>query len=193
MSYNSSIPLVTDYMVNSQVQIKSNFQTINSVFAKNHVPLNATTQGMHSVLTFRAQTIDPTTTTDQVCLYTKTVGSDTVLFYAPNNSQTPIQLTYPSISTGLQSENPDVYIPEQYSYLAGPFVIYLGTITIANNTNVIVSPNTNLIYVGLTIKNPANTTTTPACATNISGNQFTVRFASSLSARLINYVAIGKP
>ncbi len=191
MSYNSSIPLVTDYMVNSQTQIKSNFQTINSVFAKNHAPLNSPIQGMHNTLTFRVQTTDPTTATDQVSLYTKTVGSDTVLFYAPSNSQTPIQLTYPSISTGLQSTDPDVYIPEQYSFLAGPFVVYLGTVTRANNTTVTVTPSTNLIYVGLIIKNPANTATTSACATNIVGNQFTVRFASSVSARLISYVAIG--
>jgi hypothetical protein len=191
MTYNPNIPLVTDYMVNSQTQIKSNFQTINSVFAKNHVLFNVPSQGMHNVLNFRAQTADPTTATDQVSLYTKTIGNDTVLFYAPSNSQTPIQLTYPSISTGLLSTDPDVFISQQYSFLAGPFVIYLGNITQADNTIVTLTPSTTLIYVGLVIITPSDLAKGAACATNILGNQFTVRLSNGVPAVLISYIAIG--
>ncbi len=153
MAYNPNIPQQTNRMVNSQVQIRTNFQTISSVFARNHVQFNSTNpgslQGMHNVLTFRAQTINPTTSTSQISLFTKTTGANTDLFYAPSNSQTPIQLTYPSISTGLLSEDPDVYLPDQYSFMAGPFVVYMGNFKKVDGSIVTLLPATTLIYVGL--------------------------------------------
>lgn len=198
MAYNPNIPVVTDYMVNSQVQIRSNFQTINSVFSKNHVRLNATeggdSQGMHNVLTLRTQSGDPVTTSSQIALYTKVVGSDIAIFYAPSSAQTPIQLTYPSISTGLQSTDPDVFLSRQYTFMAGPFVVYVGKLLELDGTVITLLPATTLIYVGLVGNGFLGTDKTAACATNVSGNQFTVRFSDTGAPPVkyqMYYLAIG--
>src|SRR4029077_18551507 len=124
LAYNPNIPQVTDNRTQSAGQILANFQTINRVFADNHIALTVTDNvpGRHSVLTMRPQSVDPTTTANNVALYNKIVSSVPELFFRPNNNQTPIQLTYPSISTGLASTNPDVYNTDQYTFLAGPFV-----------------------------------------------------------------------
>ncbi len=198
MSYNQNIPLVTDYMVISQPQIKANFQAINSVFARNHVRLNSETtgnsQGMHNVLTLRVQIGDPTTTVDQIALYTKLVAGNAMLFYRPSNNQTPIQLTYPSISVGLQSTQPDVYLPQQYSYVAGPFVVYIGVISVNDGDVITLSPTTTLLYVGLvTVASYAGAIGSSAAATSITGSQFTARVPSSIVSgpKLLYYLAVG--
>ncbi len=199
MSYNQNIPVATDYMVISRPQIKANFQVINQVFAKNHVALNATNpgnlQGMHSVLTFRANAnpaLDPATTANQIALYTKIISNNAVLFFRPSNSQTPIQLTYPSISTGLQSRNPDVWFDRQYSFLPGPFVFYLGILAVPDGTVITLTPSTTLIYVGLVLVGGLGSDKPSAAATNIAGNQFTVRFsAGSANPFFVYYIAIG--
>lgn len=200
MSYNQTIPVSTDYMVISRPQIKANFQAINQVFAQNHVPLNADTpgysQGMHPVITFRGSSnlaLDPATSVDQVALYTKIISSVPNLFYRPSNNQTAIQLTYPSLSTGLQSSNPDVYLPQQYSFMAGPFVFYFGGVASVDGTIVTLLPATTLLYVGL-INSVVFPTSSDdgAAATLIAGNQFTIRTAGTLG-HFTYYLAIGKP
>ena len=199
MSYNQNIPVSTDYMVISRPQIKGNFQAINQVFAKNHVNLNATypgqLQGMHRVLIFRANTnsaLDPPTTADQVALYTKIIANNAVLFYRPSNNQTPIQLTYPSISTGLQSQNPDVWLDRQYSFLAGPFVFYFGILHVTDGTVITLTPSTTLLYVSLVMLESLGSDKPSAAATNIAANQFTVRYsAGGINPLYVYYMAIG--
>ena len=194
-SFNPSIPIVSDFMLQSQPQIKANFQAISTAFAQNHKSLNNTDQGMHNVITFREQTVDPTTAANQVSLYTKSVSSAATLFYRPSSNQTPIQLTYPSISTGLQSTSPDVYFPEQYSFVAGPFVVYMGLLkNVTDGQAVNLLPVTNLIYVGLTTANAAfNIGNTAMIPTSIAGNQFIISTALSLFVpRDAYYIAIGK-
>lgn len=201
MSYNQTIPVATDYMVISRPQIKANFQAINQIFAKNHVQLNAdapgNSQGMHSVLSFRAAAnpaLDPATTADQIALYTKIISGSPALFFRPSNNQTPIQLTYPSISTGLQSTNPDVWLPRQYSFLAGPFVFYFGIVNVLDNTVITLTPTTTLLYVGLVMVGGLGSDKPSAAATNINvgGTKFTVRFsAGGINPFDVYYIAIG--
>lgn len=199
MSYNQNIPVSIDYMVVSRPQIKANFQAINQVFAKNHVNLNSTDpgnlQGMHRVLIFRANAnsaLDPATTVDQVALYTKIIANNAVLFYRPSNNQTPIQLTYPSISTGLQSKNPDVWLQRQYTFLAGPFVFYAGLLQVTDGTVITLTPVTTLLYVSLTMLESLGSDKPSAAATNIAANQFTVRYsAGGITPLDVFYIAIG--
>lgn len=198
MAYNPNIPVVTNYMTTSQRQIQSNFQIINSIFSKNHVPLNSDTpgnlQGMHDIITLRVSDNDPTTTSDQVALYTKLVNNVPTLFYRPNSDQTPIEMTYPSISTGLQSSDPDVYKSQQYSFLAGPFVFYIGSVLASDGDTVMLTPSTTLIYVGLVDNGGQGSDKNSVCPTNISANQFDIRLPSGLTAPVaVFYLAIGKP
>lgn len=192
MSFNSSIPLGTDAMIKSQGQLRSNFQAINAVSSENHVAMNQDEQGMHTILNFRPQTIDPTTSATQIALYTKLVSSIPMLFFAPSSSQTPIQLTAPSISTGLQSTNPDVYKADQFSFIAGPFIIYGGLITGATNGQVkILSPTSTLLYANvLSIFKKDDSL---SIVTAILASSFTIGLSPNTPAQDIYYFAIGKP
>ena len=191
MSYNPNIPLAASKRVISQSQIKSNFTEIFNAFAKNHSPLgNNDLQGKHNMLILRPQALDPATTATQVAIYNKKVATIPNLFYRANNSQTPIQMTYPSIGVNKNSSI-------QYSFVAGPFVVYTGVfINPASGTVVNVSPVTTLRYVGLGVSDfiiGTSVVETHAIPTNIVGNSFTITYQVPLSgsSRNIFYLAIG--
>jgi len=199
MSYNSAIPQAASKRVISQKQIAANFTEIFAAFAKNHSPLgNTDLQGKHNILILRIQALDPATTSTQNAIYNKSVAtfpSATLipnLFFRPNNSQTPIQMTYPSIGTS----SAPTYAANQYSFLAGPFVVYTGVlINPADGTVVNVLPATRLRYVGLGVQNfetGSAIVSTHAIPTAIAANSFTIRFQTSPgSKRNIYYLAIG--
>lgn len=144
---------------------------------------------MHTVLTLRPQIGDPTTLANQTALYNKLDGSgNPEIFYRPNNNQTPIQLTYPSLNTTQGAA-------QQYSFVAGPFVIYGGIIKNATNGQTItLTPVTTLLYVGLTSANvvPKGLLSLSSVATNISGNSFVISYsAPSITSTDVYYLAIG--
>lgn len=194
MLYNPNIPQAASKRVISQAQIRANFTEIFNSFAKNHSPLgNNDLQGAHNILILRPQTLDPATTATQTAIYNKLVLTVPNLFFRPNNSQTPIQMTYPSIKVGLQSTNPDVYFPDQYSFVAGPFVFYAGVILNPTNGQVVnLSPVTTLRYVGVCVKDFVGTLVSSVAATNIAGSSFTINFQAQVgSTRDVYYIAIG--
>lgn len=183
MSYNPNIPTVTDKILQSFGQLRANFRAINNAFADNHIPLNQsdTIAGRHSVLTMRVKVspVDPATSSTQIAIYNKLVSSIPSLFFRPSGNLTPIQLTYPSLRTGLQSTNPDVYFPTQYSFVAGPFIVYGGFIAnVGTGVNVPLAPGTNLRSVDVILANfkpvTGSTSVPVAAATNIVGNSFDI-------------------
>jgi hypothetical protein len=110
----------------------------------------------------------------------------------PNSAQTPIQLTYPLINTTPTNT-------QQYSFVAGPFIIYGGSINNPTNGQVItLLPTSNLLYVGLTasIKNVAAKTNRAPAATNINSppSNFTINFDTfgPFELQTIYYLAIGQ-
>ena len=185
-------------MLQSQPQIRANFQAINSVFSENHEDLNQEFQGYHNLLDLYKQVSDPVTAADQTAVYTKAVSGNPCVFYAPNSAQTPIQLTYPSISTGKNNAVPPVYLDQQYTFMAGPFVVYGGVIKgAAQNQTITLTPSTTLIYVGLFIRDFKTGAQGPltfanACATNLSVNTFKIQFTTGLPVQDVFYLAIGK-
>ena len=190
MSYNPSIPQGTDPILQSQAQIRANFQAINTTWNNNHYLLTSSDkyQGMHNVLTMRAQGSAPTTDATHVGLFNMLVGGIPELFYGPSSAQTPIQLTYPSISTSESALT-------QYSFVAGPFVVYGGVIREATNGQVVtLSPTTTLRYVGL---QSANVMFRPlaipnSIPTNITGSSFTISTSAvGLVSFDVYYLAIG--
>jgi hypothetical protein len=190
MSYNPNIPQVTDPILQSFGQLRANFQAINNSFGDNHVGLTEDPEfsGMHSVLTMRPQAGAPSTNTTQVGLYNKLVSSVPELFYQPSNNQTPIQLTYPSlVNTTLT----------QYTFVAGPFIIYTGFINTPTNGQVVtLSPGTSLIYADLTVAHLTfqGLFVAMAIPTNLNApaNSFTIRFeAISTGTFGVYYFAVG--
>jgi hypothetical protein len=172
LSFNPNIPVITDPILQSSAQIRANFRAINSAFADNHVGLtqNELFSGMHSVLSMRTVT-DPATSATQTAIYNKLVSTIPNLFYRPSSNQTPIQMTYPSIKA--DSSN------TQYSFIAGPFIIYGGLLTNITSGQVVnLSPGTALISVDVILTNakfPVGGTSFLVAAAEISGNSFTIR------------------
>lgn len=194
MSYNSNIPQGTDPMIKSQGQIRANYQAINRVFSENHVQMNNDLfKGMHEIVNFRAQ-LDPTTSATQIALFTKLVTGQIQLFYAPSSSQTPIQLTNSTLLTGLQSTNPDIYLPEQYSFIPGPFIIYGGKIIGATNTQVkVLSPSSTLLYAGVITIFKTAAGNPQSFTTGLVGSAFTINLNPPATPQDLYYFAIGKP
>lgn len=99
MAYNRNIPQSTDLISNSQSDLLSNFQAIDSGttgtgigFSRNHVTLtDATNGGLHHEVDFYQNVSDPTISGFVSSLYPKLVGSDSQLFF--RNGAEIIQLT----------------------------------------------------------------------------------------------------
>lgn len=190
MSFNPSIPLITDPILQSAAQIKANFQAVNSAFGDNHYGLTQDEdefQGMHNLLTLRpTKSGDPATSATQTALYNKVVGSIPQLFYRPNSIQTPIQMTYPSIKSDLSNT--------QYSFVAGPFIIYGGFIAAVTNGQVItLSPGTMLLYVDMIVSSQPSLPLKVAqvVPTSISGTSFTATYQTTTGTYDVFYFAIG--
>lgn len=66
MAYNQNIPNASDFLSDSQGQLKENFQQLQTQFSKNHVPLspNSSNNGRHTFVEMRnvtgSQEIPPT-------------------------------------------------------------------------------------------------------------------------------------
>ena len=178
-------------MLKSQGQIRANYQAINAVFAENHAALNSEFEGMHNLLNFRPQTIDPTTSATQIALFTKLVASNPMLFYAPSSSQTPIQLTGTSLSTGLVSTNPDVYKDEQYSFLPGPFIFYAGKRTGVTNGQIITLTPTSTLKFANVWSIYTDKVDDRSFVFALAGSTFTI--GTNNAAQDIYYIAIGQP
>lgn len=198
MSFNPNIPLGTDKILISAKQIRSNFQSINSAFRDNHQALTSdpSIAGMHNVLTMQQQSGDPATSATQVALYNKSDGIAPELFFRPNSNQTPIQLTYSSI----KSDSTDT----QYSFMAGPFIIYIGKITAPTNGQLItLLPTSTLVFVNLNatnfsgkISSIADVPFSPFPST-IVANTFILKYPGYVTTQGLTmdvfYIAIGKP
>ena len=186
MSYNTTIPQGTDPTLQSAAQLRANFQAINVAFGDNHVGLTQDPEfiGMHNLLTLQPQDGDPVTSATQIGLYQKTIAGNQQLFYAPSSSQTPIQMTYQSIKSDLSNT--------QYTFVAGPFVIYGGFIPAATNGQVVtLLPSTTLIHVDLTLANLKTPVVTfGAVPSAIAANTFTIQLAGTSPAPLY-YFAVG--
>lgn len=196
MSYNNAIPNVTDFLAISQKQILSNFQSINSAFAQNHVALGKDNQGQHNALILRPEGADPTTDPMQAAFYNKLVNNVPQLFYRSNSDLPPIQ-----ISNSNSTINSSATSYQQSSFLAGPFTIYTGIFfEVASGTLVALLPATLLIYVGLTmiLNGPFNPILIPivdVTPTSIMGNQFTIKYSPNVVTTknpTVYYMAIGQ-
>jgi hypothetical protein len=84
----------------------------------------------------------------------------------------------------------------QWSFVAGPFVVYGGLIKSAISTQTItLTPTTTLKYVGLTTANvlPVFLGVVTAAATNITGSSFTISCQTAVSGKIdVYYLAIGQ-
>lgn len=97
MSYNPNIPLSTDRPSQSQGQILTNFQQLDSIFAINHVTFDDATvanRGKHTYVTLIDETATPPTPSGtDIALYSAVASGVNELFYIQGAVGTPIQIT----------------------------------------------------------------------------------------------------
>jgi hypothetical protein len=191
VTFNPNAPQATDPILQSFFQLRANFQTIGSSFAENHALMdrNVKNNGKHTTLSLQ-NVSDPVTAATQISIYNKAVATIPELFFRPSSNQTPIQMTYPSIDTDNATD--------QYSFVAGPFVVYFGRLTDPTDGQIVtLLPATTLIYVDVTVTNSriklSLAVSAIDIATNIVGNSFTIRFATRQVTDKSDafYVAIG--
>jgi hypothetical protein len=171
--------------------MKANYIAINQAFGTNHVALtqDQALAGMHAFLLLM-QVSNPTTSATQIALFNKLVSGVPNLFYQGNSDATPIQMTYPSIKVDSSAT--------QYSFVAGPFIIYGGYLNnVTQNQVVTLNPGTTLLYVDLiatNIRNGLGNVNSQLVPTllNTPGNSFTIRFqANTFSQYDAYYFGIG--
>lgn len=135
MAYNQNIPLSTDKLSSSQVDLYNNFQAINAWVSVDHVPFsNTAQQGEHNRVFFVKQAADVATptTTDSV-LYTKTgTGGTTNLFFRGPSNATPLEISY-----ALKAAS-------GYTTLPSGIIIQWGTGTLPNSGSTKASINVSL-------------------------------------------------
>lgn len=94
--YKSNIPQSTDFISQSQIDIKNNHETIHRIYSKDHIDLknvDPAQQGKHNKTTLINQSSDPTVSTNDFALYTKSSGGRSELFYRREGDASGIQLT----------------------------------------------------------------------------------------------------
>lgn len=197
-SFNPNIPTVGDFILQSFSQLRANFQAINAAMGKNHfgMTIDEANAGKHNSITLQNQSAmagNPVTSATQCALFSKQANGASNVFFSPNNSQTPIQLTYPSINTGTLTT---------HTFIAGPFIVYCGFVNQPTlNQTVNLTPASTLIYIDLQVGFPNQIDAIiPAVATptDIIGSSFKITYPTAFSLDPtfkfgVFYIGIGKP
>jgi hypothetical protein len=153
------------------VQIRTDFSTYATVFAKNHTAFNTRNQGDHEDVILTLQTVNPGVNADLDVLYCidaiSHAGTQPQLFvqipkFLPNAidstdaQNTPMQLTYNTVN---------IAGPQYQSFLPGGYLLYWGvdtgtTVTDVNITDTItLSPAPTQIIVAFATANTMTTGT----------------------------------
>lgn len=134
-SYDPTIPAAGDDPSVSQGQIQTNFATLATDFAVNHVGYaTGAGEGRHKFVEMPARTvIPPGLIAGEGTLYTKAVGGVTQLFYSPDNSGNEYQLTNTKsgsfaklgTNTNYQAGPPSLW--GGWTYLPGGLIMQYGS------------------------------------------------------------------
>lgn len=93
--FDPNIPQPRDLLSNSQGDLLTNFQQLNTQFGVNHVPFDdaSADKGKHKFVTIVEQSNDPETNVDEQIIYSKDDGGQPELFARPQNNGTPYRMT----------------------------------------------------------------------------------------------------
>jgi hypothetical protein len=197
--YNPNIPLATDFLADSQGQIKTNFSQLNAVYGVDHSPYtSATNIGYHQDIHIIKRTGNPTNVAGTQIVFTKdytpdATGAtvDTQLFTLTGAN------TLSQLSGRLQTSDGWVWIAGML--LQWGFVILpgtsnpTGTVTFKDRVaGAIPFPN-SCFAINLTLRAVANTSSanTLAVLGNPTATQFQWMFTGSTSYASFYWTAIG--
>ena len=196
----TNVPLAGQTLGQTQVPINSNFVSIDSAFAVNHVPYNTTNAGMHNIVSFPTQGSAPSLLAGIVQLYSQisTITNQPELVFAHQSGSTAPTAAQIVEFTSAGWANPGwCRLPSGIlmKWHSGISMASLSTLTINLNTDVAGSPNfTNVFAVFPATTNPAanynniigiKTLTFP----NVTFAQFGI--VAPPSGLTISYLAIG--
>lgn len=213
-SYNPNIPQATDFLADSQLDIKNNFNQANTTFGVNHIAFNvAPDNGLHKwvqmPLVANYAAITPAPAASQDVVYSKTAtseaaGTETNLFMSPDASGNEYQLT--RTVTGKFSSFGTTAANKGWTFLPGGLLLQYGFVngTLSGGTSAsitfpvafttgVFSLQTSLAY---TTTAPSSTggvgnVTFDTASLSTTGFTYTVITNSSAYKRFY-WVAIGK-
>jgi len=96
LPYTPNVPQGTQQINQTQDPIEVNFQSISDFVEVNHVGFNQTLEGRHTFVSYIQQATDPSTSANEMALYSKVVSGDTNLmemFYRYPSNGSVVQLT----------------------------------------------------------------------------------------------------
>lgn len=182
MSYNPNIPQSSDIPSQSQGEMLTNFQQLNTVFDVDHVPFNDSTtanRGKHDKSTYIELSANPATAADEMALYSKASGGNTRLFMRQEGSGTVIQLSGKDPSSGNTGT----------TFLPGGLILAWGRLTAVSGVGNVVANVTTLRQVTFSIEDSVGTSER-AYITSVSSNSFTVSTSSGNNV-ILRYMAVG--
>lgn len=190
-TFSTNVPKSGQLIKATQTPIQSNFQAINELISVNHVGFNDPNNfGKHNVTTFPAQTLDPSTLSGEMALYSKETPNgpnEVELFYRYPLNGAIVQLTGSSTANGAATDgfaylSPTVFM--KWGYAPTGKIVFP---VIAGYPEFTQTP----YQVYFTAANPytPNEYSTPF-ATNISPTEFSMAGYQNYSANVF-WLAIG--
>lgn len=135
-TYTPNVPQAAQKISSTQLPIMNNFQAINELISVNHVGFSDSVNfGKHIYTSFPAQGSDPSTSSTEIALYSKTASTSNgiELYYRYPSNGTVVQLSGGG-STGVSATN-------GASYLTSTLLMKWGNATInATGTTVVTFP-----------------------------------------------------
>jgi len=186
MTYNPNIPQAADIPSQSQGEMLTNFQQLNTVFDVDHVPFNdgtAANRGKHDKSTYIELGADPATAANEISLYSKDTGGNTRLFMRQESSGTVIQLS---------GANPTVATSGS-TFLPGGLILKWGVrATPSDGSTVTFSGGAfpNNVFAVTLAERRNGTSVTSTYFTSLTTSGFTIR-TSTGSNDAVHYMAIG--
>lgn len=93
MAYQSNKPLPTDRLKDSQSDIQANFLSLYNAWIVNHVTFDDANAGKHAYIQFPEQVSNPTTSSNEIALFSKENGGVAQLFLRRESNGTVVNIT----------------------------------------------------------------------------------------------------
>lgn len=202
MTYTPNIPNAPDNISDSQSQIKTNFQQLNTIFGQDHYAFDdatASKRGFHKQITFPAPlAVDPPTSTSRGSFYTKADVNDTPnarpqLYYQNTNGANNVrQITNRFINS--TDNNGWLMLPNGTTSNKSIIIIWgndIQTFNHANHIYTVLFPKiSNLLYPGPSVRGFPNACFQVQVSLQVgddTGKTVSV-FDASVEAESFNYV-----
>ncbi len=184
MTFDASIPQATDLISQSQSQIQTNFSQSNTAFGIDHTAFDVVSnQGKHKKSTYVDQASNPSTSANEVALYTKNLSGASTLYLRKESNGTVVQMSGPD----------PVVAASGLSFLPGGIIIQWGTYTITNGNAtvaVLFSSSFTTVY-SLVITGNGSADSSRPYYTSLSASGFTGGRGGTAGTVNYTYIAIG--